>query len=341
MHLRATPLPRALRAVTAGSAALAVLAAGSAAAQNAADHDPARVTTIVYPFAAGGIGDTSARILAEYLRKHLGPNVIVENKPGAGGAIGAVAVIRARPDGYTLLAGGASALVYTPLLDKDTQYNPLVDFRPVGFVDRYDLVMVTGKPTGYTSVKAVIDAARALPGPMVFGATGNGTSPNLAATWLAKISNVRMEPANYKGTAPAIPDAIAGRIPFIFMSPQSASQHVKAGNLIGLAITSKTRDRDFPQVPTFAEAGFPDFHKLDWGQWNGVFVSTAVPLARAQVLNAALQKTMNDAELQARYAKLGTTVYPAMSLEQSAEFFKTQMAQWSGAVKDMGAAAAK
>ncbi len=322
------------------STLLALLLGVAAAPLSAAEPDT-RVVTLVYPFAAGGVGDTSARIVAEYLRKYLGTNVIVENKPGAGGAIGAVAALRARPDGYTLLAGGPSALVYTPLLEKGTPYDPLADFKPIGFADRYDLMMVTGKPTGYTSVRAIIEAARGQSTPMVFGATGNGTSPNLAAAWLAKISGVRMEPANYKGTAPAIPDAIAGRIPFIFMSPQSASQHIKAGNLIGLAITARSRDKDFPQVPTFAEAGYADFHKLDWAQWNGVFVSSQVPRERLLVLNEAMRKTMTDPELLARFAKAGTAAYPAMTLEQAADFYRTQMEQWQAAIRDLGPAASK
>ncbi len=329
----------AVRRLLAPAALLLTVAALPADAL-AGEATPApRAVTIVYPFAPGGIGDTSSRIFAEYLKKYLGTEVIVENKPGAGGAIGAAAVKQSKPDGYTLLSGGASALVYTPLTEENVPYDPLKDFRPIGFVDSYQLMMVTGKPTGFTSVKSVLDAARVKP--MVYGATGNGTSPNLAAQWLAKVADVQMEPANYKGTAPALPDAMAGRIPFIFMSPQTASTHLKSGTLIALAITSNTRDKQYPDVPTFTEAGFPAFNRIDWAQWNGVFAPAGVPAERMQVLNEAVRKALADPGLQERYAKLGTAVYAPMTLEQADEFYRTQFEQWHAATRELGINKAK
>ena len=333
--LEATARRRRAALRLAAVAATLVATAGGAPSARAAEAFPSRAITLIYPFAAGGIGDGSARIVADGLKKHLNVPVVVDNRPGAGGGIGAAAVKQSRPDGYTLLVGGASALVYTPLLDNVTSYDALKDFRVVGFVDSYDLVMVTSKPTGLTSVKAVIDLAKSQKTPMVFGATGNGTSPNLAAQWLAKVANVAMEPANYKGTSAAMPDAIAGRFPFIFMSPQSAGPQLKTGALVGLAFSGTTRDREFPGIPTFAEAGFPDFHKLDWAQWNGVFAPAAVPRDVLGSLNEGLRKALVDPEIQARYAKLGTRLYAPMTPEKADEMYRTTHSQWQAVIKDL------
>lgn len=333
-HRFARAAPRRASAIALALSACAALCAvlpAPAAAQAFPNHS----ITLIYPFAPGGIGDGSARIIADGLKKHLNVAVVVENRAGAGGGIGAAAVTQAKPDGYTLLVGGASALVYTPLLDNVTTYDPLKDFRVIGFVDSYDLVMVTGKPTGLTSVKAVIDLAKAQKTPLVFGATGNGTSPNLAAQWLAKVSNVAMEPANYKGTSAAMPDAIAGRFHFIFMSPQSAGQMLKTGQLVGLAFSAPVRDKEFPNIPTFAEAGYPDFNKLDWAQWNGIFAPAAVPRAEMQVLSEGLRKALTDPEIQGRYAKLGTRLYAPMPLDKADEMYRTTHAQWAAVIKDL------
>ncbi len=295
---------------------------------------PNRPVTVVYPLAAGGIGDASARVSADGLKKYLNGTVVVENRPGAGGAIGAMFVKQAKPDGYTLLAGGASALVYTPIL-QDTPYDPLRDFRIIALTDSYGQVMVTGKASGYTTVKSVVDAAKAGSKPMLYGSAGAGTSPALAAQWFAKINNLQMEAVNYKGNAPAIPDVISGRIPFMFMSLQTASAHIGSGAMVGLAITTTTRLKEFPNLPTFSEAGFADFNKLDWAQWNAVFAPVGVPRDEMQALSEALQKTVSDPEFQTRYIRIGSSPYRPMTLDQANETYRTSYAQWQAAIKEL------
>lgn len=322
---RQSPLPRIAFAAV-------VVCASLANAQ--AQTYPERSIRFVAPFAAGGVADVSSRIIAEHLGKALGQSVVVDNRPGAGGVIGTGIVKQAKPDGYTLLSGAATSLVVGWLIARDdAPYNAEEDFIPVGYMNRFDMIVVTAPSTRYTTLQSLVETMKGTPERVTYGTAGKGASLSLAGAMLATLSGRDIQAIDYKGGAALMPDLLAGRITFAFTAIQSSMPNIQAGKLVPLAIATQKRHASLPSVPTMAEAGLPQFMKMNWSPWNGVFAPVGTPRAVMDRLNAAMNQVLQDPAVQKRFAEIGTDAMEPMTLAQAADLYRAEFASWRPGVK--------
>jgi tripartite-type tricarboxylate transporter receptor subunit TctC len=261
--------------------ALAALALCSAAALHAQDNPyPTRPITLIVPFAPGGGNDFIARFIAERLGTALGQPVVVENKPGAGGMLGVQIGVGAKPDGYTLTLISNSYTV-NPSLYK-LQFDPLGDITPIVQIAQGPFIVVANPALPAKTVADVVALAKAKPGEINYASSGQGSIPHLATELLAGMSGIKLTHVPYRGGGPALTDTIAGRTS-LFLSPTStAIQHVKAGTLHALAVTTSTRSRVFPDVPTVAESGVPGYEVV---LWHGIIGPKGLPAPIVARLN--------------------------------------------------------
>lgn len=283
------------------AAALAALSFG-APMQAQAQAYPARPITMVVGFAPGGSADILARLVAQKLAAPLGQQVIVDNRPGAGGTIGAAVVAAAKPDGYTLLlvtSGHAgSGALYAKL-----SYDPQKAFAPVIKLGATPVVVVANASSPFKNLKDVIAAARQSPGKLNYAAGGGGaTVTNLAAEFLKHDAGIDMVQINYKGSGPALTALLGGEVDLGFDIPSSALPLIRAGKLRALAVTSRNRSPNLPDVPTVAEQGVPNFEVTGW---FGVLAPAGTPAAIVTRLNKELQAILTQPDVKARLADLG------------------------------------
>ena len=266
---------------------------------------PSRPLKLVVPYPPGGVTDILGRMLGQALGEPLDQPVIIDNRPGAGGALGADAVAKSAPDGYTILLGASSTHVLNPLLYK-LAYDPVKDFAPVGLVAATPLVLVVGPQVPAANLGELLAWLKARPGQANFGSYGNGSASHLAGELFKSMTGVDMVHVPYKGAAPAQADLMSGQISLMF-SDMSAMQHVKTGRLRALAMTSATRTNSFPEVPTVAESG-PAGSGLAGYEvtgWFALYLSAGTPNAAVDRLSAALTVAIGGAELRAKLAGLG------------------------------------
>jgi tripartite-type tricarboxylate transporter receptor subunit TctC len=262
---------------------------------------PARPVTLVVPFAPGGNLDVVARTLAPALGQALGQPVIVDNRAGAGGAIGATHVARAQADGHTLLVSTPNALVVLPLMSK-TGYS-LADFSPVGLMATTPLVLVVRSQGPYGSVDALLSAVRAKPGRITAGHAGPGTTNHVALLQLEQAGGLRLNAVPYKGSAPALTDLLGGQIDLVVDQLTSSAAHIQAGSLRAVAVMSRERDPALPQVPTLRAAGLRDFDAVTA---TGLLAPAGTPRQAIDTLNAALRKALSDESVRQRLAAVGS-----------------------------------
>jgi tripartite-type tricarboxylate transporter receptor subunit TctC len=247
---------------------VAVLAAGILASvpfvAQAQAAFPARALTIVVPFSAGGTTDILARVVGQYLSKDLGQPVIIDNRPGAGGNIGAQMVARAAPDGYTLLMGTVGTHAINQSLYKKMPFDPIKDFQPLTRVALVPNLLVAHPSQPYKTVKELIAYAKANPGKVNFASSGSGTSIHLSAEMFNQMAGVDMQHIPYKGSAPALNDLLGGQTAIMFDNMPSVIGHVRAGKLRPIAVTTPQRSRALPDVPTIAESGVPGYSATSW-----------------------------------------------------------------------------
>ena len=288
------------------SLTLAAVAAQPAAlhAADAAQPWPTRPVTIVVTYPPGGGADLMARLIAPGLGRELGQTVIVENRPGAGGQIGASYVAKAAPDGYTLMVD-ASSYAVNPSLYPRLPYDPAKAFRAVGVLARYPNVLVANPAFPVANVQDVLALARQKPGTVAFASSGNGSAQHLSGVLFEQRAHVDLLHVPYKGGGPAMTDVIAGQVPLFFANVASSLQHIKAGKLRPLAVTSHSRTSALPNVPTMQEAGVAGYEVYEW---NAAFLPAATPEAVVTRLSDALQKVMASAEIRQRVAELGGEV---------------------------------
>lgn len=313
------------------SLTLAAVAAQPAAlhAADAAQPWPTRPVTIVVTYPPGGGADLMARLIAPGLGRELGQTVIVENRPGAGGQIGASYVAKAAPDGYTLMVD-ASSYAVNPSLYPRLPYDPAKAFRAVGVLARYPNVLVANPGFPVANVQDVLALARQKPGTVAFASSGNGSAQHLSGVLFEQRAHVDLLHVPYKGGGPAMTDVIAGQVPLFFANVASSLQHIKAGKLRPLAVTSHTRTSALPNVPTMQEAGVAGYEVYEW---NAAFLPAATPEAVVTRLSDALQKVMASAEIRQRVAELGGEVVAAPPAE-AARFIDTQTRLWAKVIKD-------
>jgi len=293
---------------------------------------PSRPIRMVVPLSPGGFADVPGRILAARLSSLLGYNVFVENRPGAGGTIGADFVAKSAPDGYTLLFTGTphviSAWVY-----KKLPYDPLKDFEPVALVASGPYVLVVNPQLPVHSIRELVAAAKAQPGKIDYASSGNGSAQHLVSALFASMAGIELNHVPYKGSGPAMQDLLGGQVKVSFAGIPNVLPHVKAGRLRALAVSTPQRSPDLPDVPTAAEAGVPGYQAT---LWLNLAAPAGTPGEIVQRLYAETAKALQDAELQQSFRAAGVEASP-MSPQELAGFMRAEYEKWGKVVRDTGA----
>lgn len=318
---------RSLLAVAA--AAATILAAGPAAAQ----AYPNKPITMIVPFSAGGTTDILARIVGQALSTELGQSVVIDNRAGAGGNIGGQLAARAPADGYTLFMGTVGTHAINEALYKKMPFNPIKDFAPLSRVANVPNLLVAHPAQPFKTVSELIAYAKANPGKVNFGSSGSGSSIHLSGELFKSMAKVDMVHIPYKGSAPAVNDLLGNQIAIMFDNMPSAIQHVRAGKLRPIAVTTAKRSPELPDVPTIAESGVPGYEATSW---FGLFAVAGTPAPIVTQLNKALVKVLNQPDVKAKIVAQGGEVV-AETPEQFAAFIKAETAKWGKVVKESGA----
>ncbi len=291
---------------------------------------PNRPVRVIVPFAAGGTTDIFARFVADKLSQSLGQQFIIENRGGAGGNIGADAVAKAPPDGYTLVMGTVGTHAINASLYARMPYDPLNDFAPVAFTAGVpNLMVVNPKTVKATNVKDFIAEAKAATKKFNMASSGNGTSIHLSGEMFKQATGVEMPHVPYRGSGPAINDLVGGQVEVMFDNLPSSIEQAKAGNLRALAVTSAARSPALPDVPTLAESGLPGFEA---SSWFALFAPKGTPAEITTKLNAEVVKALQTPELKARFAELGGEI-KLMSPDELMAYVRAEHAKWAAAVK--------
>lgn len=310
-------------------AALAV--AFSASAQ---DAFPSKPIKMVVPFPAGGPTDVVGRLASAKMSERLGQQVVVENKAGAGGNIGADSVAKSPPDGYTLLLGTVATHAINSALYKVIPYDPIADFKPIALLAQVPLMMTVHPNLPATDVKSLIAYAKANPGKVAFASSGNGTPLHLAGVLFASMAGVELLHIPYRGTAPAMQDHTAGQVPLMFDAISTATPPARAGLIRPFAVTTPVRSSAWPDLPTIAEAGLPGYEAYTW---NALFAPAKTPDAVVQKLAVAAMEAMKDATIGKNLSDIGVTVVTDSTPEKLAVFVKAEFAKWGPVVAKSGA----
>jgi tripartite-type tricarboxylate transporter receptor subunit TctC len=306
---------------------LALLAVTLCAPALAADPFPTRPITIVVPYQAGGTNDIVARAITPILTTALGQPVIVENRPGASGIIGASFVARAAPDGHTVLAAPVSLLSINPWL-YPTMPKPDVAFAPITIAGSVPNILVVHPSVPAASVKELLQLARTKPGSLNFASMGAGTTGHLNGELFKTMTRVDMTHVAYKGSAPAVTDLLAGHVQLMFDNLPTALPHVKSGKLRALALTSAQRHPMAPDVPTMAEAGVPGFEAT---AWFGFVAPAATPKPIVERLAAEMAKALRSPDVASRLNSLGMSIIANTPAEFSA-YIKAETDKWGQVV---------
>lgn len=282
-----------------------LLAAALAAGPAAVSAFPDKPVTLVVPYPPGGATDTVGRIVAKGLTQHLGQPVIVENKAGAGTVIGAVAVAKAPPDGHTLLISSNTTFTVNPALKPGLAYDPLRSFEAVGLIGTSPLVLLANPALPAASVRELVALAKARSGTLAYGSFGSGTTSHIAGEMFKVMAGIDLLHVPYKGSAPAMTDLIGGQVQLTFDTNVAALPMLQAGKVKALAVTSAKRSPSLPQVPTIAEAGFPDYEMVPW---IAIVAPRGLPAPVRDRLAQALAAAMADAGLSGELQKAGVDV---------------------------------
>ena len=282
---------------------------------------------MVVPYAAGGGADNTARIVAQRLGEILGQPIVIDNRPGAGGVIGADNVAKALPDGYTVLYD-ASAFGVNGALRK-LPYDPVQDFIPVSLVATAPQILVVGADKPYKSVADLVAAAKKEPGRLTYASAGAGTGSHLAAEMFNEQARIETLHVPYKGGAPALTDVMAGQVDMYFGNAASTLQNLGGGKLRALAVSSRKRIQGLDHVPTLRESGMPDYEVLEW---NGVFLPRNTPRDIVDRLVRATREAVADPTVRERLLKAGLDPV-GNSAPEFAAFIKAESARWQAVVK--------
>ena len=308
-------------------AVLAALAMGGAQAQ---DY-PTKTIRLIVPLTTGAGADIAARIIAQRMSEHWKQPVIVDNRPGAGGQIGTSAVVKAEPDGHTLLVQSSSHSA-NPAIYRNLPYDPLKDLVDVAILGKTPYVMVSAGNGPYRSLKALIEAAKAKPGELAFSSAGLGTSTHLAAEYLIGMAGVRMIHVPFKGSPEALQDVLGGRSAFYMAPVNVALGLLKDGKLNPLGVSTRTRAELLPQVPTLAEQGLPDYEVT---LWFGLWAPSGTPPTVVQKLNVSINAIVQEPPMREQFARLGMQPAP-MKPEEFGRFVRAEIDVYKRIVKQAG-----
>ena len=305
------------------------LGASAAAPLALAQSYPSRPVTLVVPFPPGGGTDTGGRVIAEQLSRRWGQTVIVENKGGAAGQIGADQVAKAKPDGYTLLLGNIGTQAINPSLYAKLPYDPDKAFAPVSLVAELPLVMMVNPAAAAPTPAEFIALARAQAGKLAYSSSGAGGAPHLVAEMFKDQTRSFIVHVPYRGGGPAIADLLAGHVDLSFMTALEASGHIKAGKLRALAVTSDKRLPALPDVPTLAEGALPGFNAISW---IGMLAPAGTPPDIVEKIAADLRAVLADEAVRARFAALGG-VPRATSPQEFAKLIAADRARYAEIIR--------
>ncbi len=268
----------------------------------AADAWPTKPITLIVPFSPGGGNDTVARVIAQTISGPLGQQVLVDNKPGAGGALGAELAARAPADGHTLFLGGVGSHALNPIINPKLRYDPVKDFAPITWVASAPMVLAVHPGVPARSIRQLIDYAKKNRGKLNYASNGNGSSSQLAAVMFNTLAGLDMVHVPYKGLAPAMHDLLSGQVQIMFSSSVAIMPSVQAGKLKVLGVTSAKRMPNLPGVPTIAEEGLAGY---ETGSWYGILAPAATPAEVVNRLNAEINKALQNPEVRAKLTNEG------------------------------------
>ena len=294
----------------------------------AADY-PSRTIKMIVPYPAGGPTDIMGRVVADFMSRDLKQTVIVDNRPGANGSIGADATAKADPDGYTMLMTAGSVLVQNPLIYKRLTYNPTRDFRMLALLTDVPVVMVVHPSMPVKTVKEFVEYAKQNPGKINFGSAGIGGTLHLTGERFKYTAGVDITHVPYKGVAPALADLLSGQIHVIFDTLSTSIPHIKSGGLRALGMATQERLKDLPDVPTIAESGYPDFVI---SVWFGVAAPIKVPDEIAMAASASMQRAMQDPQVREQLEKLGYVAQPPRDPAALQAYVDADRAAWAKVV---------
>lgn len=300
-----------------------------------AQNFPNKPIRLVCPFPAAGAVDIAARAIAQELSKNLGQAVTVENRPGAGGNIGSLEVVRAAPDGYTLLMTTSGIQAINPFLYSKMPFDPNKDLQPVSVLVSLNNVLVLNPSVKIQSVNELISQAKEQPGHLNYASSGSGTSTHMSGEMFKFMSGVNLIHVPYKGSAPAVTDLLGGQVMMMFDNIPSSMPHIKSGKLRAIATTGAKRDPSLPDLPTIAEAGVPGYEA---GVWFGVMAPLNTPKEVVSKLHAEIVKAAKAQEYVKRMNEQGFIVL-ATSPEQMGEMSRAEYARWGPIVRASGAKA--
>ena len=283
--------------------ALTVLAGIGCVGVAQAETYPSKPITLVVPYPAGGANDMLGRLIGQKLSEGLGQQILIDNKPGAGTLIGATVVAKAAPDGYTLLVGGFASNAVSPVLFK-AEYDPLTAFEPVGMFGTAPTILITYPASPYKTIKDVVDAAKKKPGEVMYGSSGNGSPLHMSGEMFTAQAGVNMTHVPYKGGSAHILDLMGGRLDVIFDTSTNSTSLIKGSKVRPIAVSSKARLPDFPDVPTFTESGYPDFSV---NGWYALYAPAKTPKDITARLSTELQKVLKMPEVIEKLRGVGVT----------------------------------
>ena len=312
--------------------ALALLAipAGDALAQSSRTDFPNRPLRYIVPFPPGGSTDIVARIVAPALGEELGKQVVIDNRGGAGGTLGAEIAAHATPDGYTIFACNIASLAVSPALYKKLAYDPERDFMMLALITALPVVMEVHPSIPAKTAAEFVAYAKQNPGKLNFGSAGTGGTIHLAGEMFKQIAGIDMIHVPYKGAGPALTDLLSGNIQVMFDTLSTALPPVKAGLLRPLGVSSGERSPDLPDVPTIAESGYPDYRV---SVWYGIAAPAKLPDDVSQKISASLDRALNDDAFRASLEKIGFPVFRPRSPAEITAFIDADRARWSNVIK--------
>ena len=313
---------------------LAVLLGSTGAGLTQAQAWPAKPVRMILAFPPGGPTDIVSRVLAQKLGEQLGQQVLVDNKAGAGGNIGAELASKAPNDGYTIFYN-TSAIVINPALYGKASYDTLKDFVPVVLTAAIPMVLVVNPAMPAKSMREFVDLVKSKPGQINYSSSGSGTITHLASAMLSAQMGLSTQHIPYKGSAPGLVDLAAGQTQFMTDTINTALPYIKDGRLRAIAVTSAKRSQVLPEMPTFSESGLPGF---DAAAWQGVVVPAGTPAEIVTRLNAEINKALQDPGVRVRLAGQGADVIGSTPSEYAA-YIRAEMPRWAKAIKDSGARA--
>ncbi len=311
---------------------LLVLACCAAAAQAVAQGYPAKPVKVVVPYPPGGGNDTLARLFAIKLSERMGQQFVVENRPGAGAMIGTEAAAKSPPDGYTILLSSIATHALSPNLYARVPYDPIRDFAPITLLGIAPTVLVVNNDLPAKDLAGLIAAAKAKPGSLAYASGGNGTPPHINGEVFKSVAGVDLLHVTYKGGGPALIDLMAGRVQVMLDTAASAMPHVRSGKLRALAISASKRSPEYPDLPTFAEAGLPQY---DTNAWYSMHAPAGTPPEVVRRLNAELVAILKDPDVLARFKQL-TTDPVGNTPEEFAVFVKAELDKYARIIKAAG-----